>query len=105
MTPYTHSNVARVIVNSLIVGKLNEKACAFSARVTAKYEVNKSTKVFVMKLEGADSRYQAPPSTSVETMGKHYLVRSFNHPNVRRHYTISSCMKQDTYNEYVRAIE
>lgn len=104
MQPHTHSNVARTIVNSLVIGKLHERAQTFSARVSAISDVNKSTKTFTMRLEGADSRWASPPSTNVDAIGKHYLVRSFNNLNVRRHYTISSCMKKDTYSEYLKAI-
>lgn len=105
MKPHTHTNVARAIVNSLIVGKLTESANTFTAVITSSEEVNKATKVFTLRLEGADISYQTPPSTSLETIGKHYLIRSLNNPNVRRHYTISSCMKKSTYQEYIRAIE
>lgn len=38
-------------------------------------------------------------------IGKHYLVKKVNDPNVSRHYTISNCMKIDVYEEYIRVID
>ena len=58
-----------------------------------------------MKLEGADSSYISPKTTSIESFGKHYLVRSLANPRVRRHYTVASCMKQEVYQGYINAIE
>jgi Cytochrome b5-like Heme/Steroid binding domain len=89
MTPYTHSNVARAIVNSMIIGKLNESSETFEGVITHDYNINATTKVFTFKIESEDVHYKAPASTSVDTIGKHYLLRSIAQPNVRRHYTVS----------------
>jgi hypothetical protein len=35
-------------------------------------------------------------------IGKHYLV--WNQKGIRRHYTISNCMKKNFYEEYLRLI-
>jgi hypothetical protein len=35
-------------------------------------------------------------------IGKHYLV--WNSKGIKRHYTISNCMKKDIYDEYIRVI-
>lgn len=76
MKPYTHSNVARAIVNSLIVGRMSEKPTTFLIRIESKVEVNKITKTFNLKAVEKSSKYQAPSSTDVSFFGKHYLVRS-----------------------------
>jgi hypothetical protein len=76
MTPYTHSNVARAIVNSMIVGKLNEAAETFTGSITHDYNINSTTKVFTFTIDNEDVNYHPPASTSVETIGKHYLLRS-----------------------------
>lgn len=105
MKPHTHSNIARKIVNSIVIGRLNSEAKTFQGTITSSYNVNKVTKVFTMRLDGANESYNTPPSTSISTIGKHYLVRSIDHPSVRRHYTISSCMKKEAYDEYLRVIK
>jgi hypothetical protein len=79
MTPYTHSNVARAIVNSMIIGKLNEASETFEGHISHSYNINSTTKVFTFTIMG-DARYQAPASTNVDTIGKHYLIRSLADP-------------------------
>ena len=105
MTPYTHSNVARAIVNSMIVGKLNEASETFEGQITHNYNINSTTKVFTFTIDSENVHYQAPASTSIDTIGKHYLLRSLATPNVRRHYTVSQCMRQNTYKEYLNLIK
>jgi hypothetical protein len=106
MKPYTHSNVARSIVNRLATHKLISPSETFQGVVVSKQDINKLTKVFTFQITSpSEVNYRVPPSTSIETIGKHYLVRSLNNPNVRRHYTLSSCMKPETYNEYLNAIQ
>ena len=106
MKPYTHSNVARSIVNRLATHKLISPSETFQGVVVSKQDINKLTKVFTFQITSpSEVNYRVPPSTSIETIGKHYLVRSLNNPNVRRHYTLSSCMKPETYKEYLNAIQ
>jgi hypothetical protein len=105
MSPYTHSNVARAIVNTMIVGKLNQACETFVGQITHDYNVNSSTKVFTFTIDSENVHYQPPASTSVDTIGKHYLLRSLTTPNVRRHYTVSQCMRQNTYKEYLNLIK
>lgn len=57
MKPHTHSNVGRAIVNSLIVAKIHASAKTFKANITVSEELNKTTKVFTLKLHGADSTF------------------------------------------------
>jgi hypothetical protein len=105
MAPYTHSNLARSIVNSLAVAKLIAPSETLQGQITSSQEINKSTKVFTLQITApSEANFRVPASTSVETIGKHYLFRSINNPQVRRHYTVSSCMKPDTYKEYLNAI-
>jgi hypothetical protein len=105
MTPYTHSNVARAIVNGMIIGKLGEASETFEGQIESSHDVNSTTKVFTLKISGDSVRYSAPASTNVDTIGKHYLVRSHHNPKVRRHYTVSQCMRPETYKEYMSLIQ
>jgi hypothetical protein len=100
MAPYTHSNVARSIVNSLAIAPSE----TLQGQITSSQVINKSTKVFTLQITTpSEANFRVPASNSVETIGKHYLFRSLNNPQVRRHYTVSSCMKPDTYKEYLNA--
>ncbi len=104
MTPHNHSNVARTIVNSLAIAKLTSSSVTFEGRITSNHQINKTTKVFTLEITTPDVSYSVPASTNVDTFGKHYLFRSLNNRGVRRHYTLSSCMKKETYAEYLNAI-
>ena len=105
MSPHTHSNVARSIVNSLAIAKLITPSETLQGVISSSQVINKSTKVFTLQITApSEANFKVPASTSVETIGKHYLFRSLNNPNVRRHYTVSSCMKPETYKEYLNAI-
>jgi len=79
MKPYTHSNVARAIVNGMIIAKLNSPSETFEGQIVASHDINKNTKVFTLRIENENVSYRAPASTSVDTIGKHYLVRSMTH--------------------------
>jgi Cytochrome b5-like Heme/Steroid binding domain len=46
MKPHTHSNVARAIVNGMIIGKLKTASETFEGRIVASHEINKNTRVF-----------------------------------------------------------
>lgn len=103
MRPHTHSNLARRIVNTLIIGRLADKAKTFAAKIVDKQAVNSTTSTFVLRIEGSDPNFLLPSSTDIQQIGRHFLVRSYARPNVRRHYTVSSCMQKELYEEYVSA--
>lgn len=98
--PRAHSNVARKIVNQLIIGRLIEKAHTFSVRVSASQVINHFSKTFIMRAEGHDPGWRAPASTDLSNFGRHYLLRSYSNPKVKRHYTIAASMKRDAYDQY-----
>jgi len=54
MKPYNHSNVARIIVNTLVVGRINDEIDVFKGKITSQYDISFTTKVFTMRLEGCD---------------------------------------------------
>lgn len=102
--PYTHSNVARNIVNSLAIGRLEQKAKTFTAKIKQSKEVGVKTNVFVMDVSGPGQQFRMPASTDLSSIGRHFLIRSFSMPKVKRHYTISTCLKPQIYQEYIKAI-
>jgi hypothetical protein len=106
LSPHRHSNVARTIVNKLIVGRLNqERVATFTVRTSATQVINHFSKCFIMRVEGPDPGWRQPASTDIKSFGKHYLLRSYHRPNVKRHYTIAACMKKDAYDQYLGLIQ
>jgi cytochrome b involved in lipid metabolism len=81
MSPYTHSNVARSIVNSLAIAKIIAPSETLQGTISSSHVINKSTKVFILQITApSEANFRVPASTSVETIGKHYLFRSINSP-------------------------
>jgi len=105
LTPHRHSNVARSIVNKIVVGRLNDRAQTFSVRASASQVVNHFSKVFIMRVEGPDPNWRAPSSTDVTQFGRHYLLRSFSRSKVKRHYSVASCMRNDAYQQYLGLVK
>lgn len=101
LTPHRHSNVARSIVNKIVVGRLNNRAQTFTVRASASQVINHFAKVFIMRVEGPDPSWRAPSSTDVTQFGRHYLLRSFSRGKVKRHYSVASCMRNDAYQQYL----
>lgn len=97
MAPYRHSNVARDIVSSLVVGYLHEKAMTFSGWVStaSKHLGNRSLKVFTISTK--DKIIPLSKATDVGQIGKHHLIRNETRQDVSRHYTITNCLKEEAY--------
>jgi hypothetical protein len=91
-SPHIHSNIARCIVNSLVIARLEEKAKTFAARIVKSVEVGHNTNCFTLRAEGPDVDFKLPSSTDVTAIGRHFLIRSFSLAKVKRHYTICTSM-------------
>ena len=48
MRPHTHTNIARQIVNSLIIGKLEDKAKVFSVKIVDVSDVTSACSTFTL---------------------------------------------------------
>jgi hypothetical protein len=101
---YAHSNIAKRVVNSLIIGRLIDNAPFSRMKVYESYKVNQDTKVFVLKsnkqVKGLKLYHK-----KLEAIGRHYLICNDIYPSVKRHYTITNCMKKDIYFEYIRIMK
>eukprot|EP00347_Sterkiella_histriomuscorum_P018114 403346733 len=99
-TYHTHSNVARLVVNSLIIGRLEKKVPTFQAQIVERTKVNEVTQTIrfqaAQPIEGLKQYYK-----DLSMMGKHFLVRSMKNRSVRRHYTVSNCMQKEAYQMYL----
>jgi cytochrome b involved in lipid metabolism len=51
MKPINHSNIARYIVNRLIIGKINKDSHTFESPITHSCAINSNTKVLAMKCD------------------------------------------------------
>jgi hypothetical protein len=102
--PHFHTNIARIVMNSLIVAKLQRNVPRFACKILERHEVNS----FVQTLTFRANNVQPGMRTyyaNISEIGKHYLVRRIQEPKVNRHYTISNCMRKQLYNEYLRVVE
>ncbi|CDW84971.1 cytochrome b5-like heme steroid binding domain containing protein [Stylonychia lemnae] len=108
LSPHYHSNVARKIVNSLIIARIDQKPFQFMARIVEKSDVNSTTATFTFRIQkqaGNLIQFQLPASNDISTFGKHFLVKSIANPRVKRQYTLASCMNKHIYEQYVKNIE
>lgn len=96
---WTHTNIARMIVNELAVARLvKDPTPHFVANVdhSKSYAVTSNTKSFIFKskavVPGIKSYYP-----ELGMLGKHFLLcdNTFRHKTkiVHRHYTIANCMR------------
>ena len=104
MKPHFHSNSARHIVNSLVIARLEEKAHSFATRIVNSSEVGKNTNCITLRAEGPDVNFRLPSSIDVTAIGRHFLIRSFAMPKVKRHYTVCTSMQKELYEELNNAI-
>jgi cytochrome b involved in lipid metabolism len=50
MAPHTHSNIARRIVNTLAIARLEDSAAVFNVKIDEKIPINSTCSTFVMKI-------------------------------------------------------
>ena len=96
--------MARHVVNSLVIGRLETGASKAISMIAETKPVNSFTKTFILRsanpIPGVKLYHK-----SIATIGKHYLVNNILSPNVKRHYTVTNCMNKGTYQEYLRVIK
>lgn len=104
--PYVHSNIARKIANQYAIAVLDKKSSSnvYGIRHSDTKPYNKTTCCYQFNSENrSDIPIHYP---ELETLGKHFLVRSNGLNGVpitskgrilRRHYTITNCMRGSTY--------
>jgi hypothetical protein len=76
MKPTNHSNIARSIINGLIIGKLCKASHTFEGQITHCTDINSNTKVLTMKCD------EVIVSGDVDDFGKHFLIRSLNNRSI-----------------------
>ena len=102
--PYFHSNVSRVIVNSLIVAKLNDYAPIVAAKVSSNFAINDTTTAYYFAVTG--QKYLKPPGiTDVSCIGRHYLIRAKNMPKVKRQYTLCQSLNPSVHDLLHEAVK
>lgn len=108
---WTHTNIARKIVNELAVARLvKEPTPHFIANVdhAQSYAVTANTKSFIFKskevVAGIKSYYP-----DLGMLGKHFLLcdSTFRHKTkiIHRHYTIANCMRKDFFEAILSAVQ
>jgi len=74
---YTHSGIAKTVVNSLIVGRLEAKTSLYQGTIQEKTEVNSLTTTFNFQLEkkvSGDGKIAQTFYQDISMIGKHFLV-------------------------------
>lgn len=87
-----------------MIGHLTGHARTFDCVIVDRHKVNGFANTITFRThdqtKGVKSFY-----SDISMIGKHYLVRMTTMPKVKRHYTISNCMKKEVFNEYMSAIK
>ena len=103
--PHTHTNVARKMVNSMIVARLDREAPKVTAIVKAKHKVNSTTATFEFKITEKDKEFKVPSLDDYSQFGRHYLLMALDNQRVKRHYTLSSVMKPSVLEKHWKAVD
>jgi cytochrome b involved in lipid metabolism len=69
MRPHTHSNVARSIVNTLVIARLEDKAKTFSVKISESSPITDNVTTFVLKVQGPDPNFRHPASNDIQSIG------------------------------------
>jgi hypothetical protein len=102
--PHRHSNIARLQVNTIIVGRLATKAHVANTKIVERYPVNSFTQTILFRSDQTISGVM-PYYSDIQMIGKHFLVRNIKKPRVKRQYTLCNCMKPELYLEYLRVLK
>ncbi|CDW80902.1 cytochrome b5-like heme steroid binding domain containing protein [Stylonychia lemnae] len=104
---HTHSNMARYIVNGLIVAQLDNLATSQVAnmRIKSSNNVNKLTQTIIFEREDNQQVGFQRYFKDIQMIGRHYLVRSIKNKQVKRHYTVANCMEPNAYLVYLELLK
>lgn len=108
---YTHSALARIVVNDLAVAVYEPKCEAevVQCRVASELcqNVNATTKTIVFETVNKQKVSQwRNYQDDLSFLGKHYLVWNIDGgAKVARHYTICNAMRPDVYSAYIKALK
>jgi hypothetical protein len=111
---HKHSNYARLIVNQLCIARLESTSEGGSYAVPLICKVSNAEKRYlnddVVTFAIETSNGDNIPSVSnfhstLEHLGKHFLVQSAANPAIQRHYTISNIMNPAIYDEFINCLK
>mmetsp|Transcript_29444 Transcript_29444/g.28590 ORF Transcript_29444/g.28590 Transcript_29444/m.28590 type:complete len:85 (-) Transcript_29444:818-1072(-) len=74
---HNHSGIAKTVINSLIIGRLEAKTSQYQGTIKEKADVNSLTTTFNFQLEGKVGGDGKGPQTfykDISMIGKHFLV-------------------------------
>lgn len=106
---YKHSNVARQVVNSLIIAqfqKENQVQSTLCRLIDSESQmVNQTTKVlYLQESNGRIVPNFKPFYPGLSSLGLHFLVRCLTGTKPARHYTVCNVMRPHVYQALVRAL-
>jgi hypothetical protein len=107
--PHQHSFNALKIAQAMIIGIVEgQQTCSETVLTTVVDKKAVNAKDFSFCFQTMDSK---PVEnfrdwhSGLEMIGKHYLVCSVEHPNVKRHYTICNTLIPEFYSEITRVTD
>lgn len=85
MDPHLHSNIARRIVNEITIGRLKENVFPYTMSVSASQVVNENSRTFILRSHGNGvKKFIHPASDDMSSFGRHYMIRTFDNPALKR---------------------
>ena len=106
---HKHSNVARQVVNSLIIAQFQKEKQVQSTLCrlvdSESHMLNRTTKVlYLQEATGKIVPNFKPFYPGLSMLGKHFLVRVLTGTKPARHYTVCNVMRPKVYQALVRAL-
>ncbi|CDW89749.1 cytochrome b5-like heme steroid binding domain containing protein [Stylonychia lemnae] len=105
---HSHSNIARYIVNGLIIAQLDTQVIPEVAnmRFSSSSYVKTLTQTIVLEREDGKEVGFHKFFKDIQMIGKYYLVRKrFRRQFVNRHYTVANCMEPKAYEVYLEILK
>lgn len=102
---YNHSAVARRIANSLIMARYEKDSMheGVICRHLRRVDINATTANFTFSADSVVPNFKIY-YPGMNTIAKHFLVRSHANKGVFRHYTVSNAMNPAVFKEYLRVL-
>jgi hypothetical protein len=85
VTRHLHSNIARRIVNEITIGRLKDNTSPYTMIVSASQVVNENSKTLILRSHGTGvNKFIHPKSDDMLNFGRHYMIRTFDNPTLKR---------------------
>lgn len=95
--------MARKVVNTLVIGRLAQKAHKGIFKIGERFALNATTDCITFAADtlviGMSTYFPC-----ISYIGRHYSIKAKSNPKLRRYYTTTNCLRENVYKEYLRLI-